>query len=155
MADQMLNILDGIASRLATYTASGQTLEDIKSYLVKYDKNELPPEFGSLPPILLVEGLTQESQIISIPASDSRKIFPVRFQIFVEHADYDEDHKAASLLDLVETVFFQQQLGISNLLVDISSKIYGIAGRSEFAVMMEGGAEMIITYQYTDTRAMP
>jgi hypothetical protein len=155
MADQAINILDAIDTRLTTFTATGQTLEDIKSYYIRYDKNELPPEFGSLPPILLVEALEGEHEVVSIPAIMTRKRIPVRFQVFCEHADYDANHKSATLIDLVEDTFHQQQLGISNLLIDPTSKTYGIPSRPEFAVMMEGGAELILTYTYTDTRAMP
>ena len=155
MADQALNILDAIDTRLTTYTASGQTLEDIRSYLIRYDKNDIPSSFGSKPPILLVEGLEGDSESVSIPAIMTRKTFPVRFQIFVEQANYPDSHMAATLLNLLEDVFHLQQLGISNLLVSPCKKTYSIPVREEFADLMEGGAEMTITYKYTDTRAVP
>lgn len=156
MADYMLTILEGIDARLATYTASGQTLEDIRSYVVNYDRSVLPQTFGSKPPILLVEQASDlDATAVSIPPIMTRKILPVRFQIFVEQANYPTDHVAASLMDLVENVFFQQQLGIANLLVDVASRKNSIPTRSDLSRMMGGGAEMIINYRYTDTRAMP
>lgn len=155
MADQALPILDAIDARLATYTATGQTLASIERYLVRYDKNELPDWFGRATRRLLVESLTIEGEIVSIPAILTRKTFPVRFQVYTEHADYPTNHIAATLIDLVEDVFHQQSLGISNLLVDPTSKTYGIPGRPEFARLTEGGAELILTYRYTDARAIP
>jgi hypothetical protein len=156
MADYQLDIFEAIDARMTTYMASGQALEDIVTCHVSYDQNDIPPDFGAYPPICLIEQAGEmNSDVISIPAIMSRHAFPVRWQIFTEHANYDVDHKAAELMKLVKIVFSQWQLGISNLLVSAPVMRLGIPGRAEFAQLMNGGAEMTITYEYVDVSALP
>lgn len=155
MAEIDLTLLTNIESRLATYTASGQTLEDIKSYYVKRYETDFPNEFSSIPPVLLVEMFPTEGEIVSIPACMTRKRYPVRFQVLVEHIGDTRDTTAATLINLVEDVFYQQQLGISNLLIDFGGKSKAVEIPPAFGERVTGGASMTLIYGYTDTRAIP
>lgn len=155
MAAQETNILDGIEARLATYTAIGQTLADIRSYWVQRTENDMPPDFGKSFPALRVRMLPIDGEIVSIPACMTRKRCPVEFQIFTSQAGYMRSKNAAQLIDLVEDVFSQQQLSISNLLIHFGSKNYTLPTEIPFAAQLNGGAALTYIYEYTDTRAVP
>jgi hypothetical protein len=155
MASQEIHILDGIESRLTTYTAAGQTLEDIRSYWVQRTEDNMPPDFGKTFPALRVRMLPQSAQIVSIPACMSRVQCPVEFQIYTSQAGYHRDKSAIELRDLVHDVFWQQQLGISNLLIHYTGKNNTLPTEIPFAAQLYGGAALIYTYEYTDTRPVP
>lgn len=155
MAEVDITILENISSRLATYTASGQTLEDIKTYYVKFQESPYPDEFSSIPPVLLVEMLPTEGEIVSIPACMTRKRYPVRFSVMVENIGDTRDKTAAQLINLVEDVFHQQQLGISNLLIHFGGKSKTVEIPPAFGEQITGGATLTYIYEYTDTRAVP
>ena len=155
MADQAINILDGIKTRLDTFTASGQTLEDILSYWVQYTEGDLPPDFGKAFPALRVRMLPVDGEIVSIPALMTRKRCPVEFQVYTSQAGYMRSKTAAELIDLVENVFYQHQLGISNLLIHFDGKNYTMPEEIPFAAELHGAAALLYTYEFTDTRSLP
>ena len=155
MADQITNILDGIETRLATYTASGQTLEDIRSYWVQRTEDDMPPDFGKSFPALRVRMLPVDGEIVSIPAIMTRKRCPVEFQVYTSQAGYMRSKTAAELIDLIEDVFYQQQLGISNILIHFTGKNSTLPIEIPFAAQLHGAAALIYTYEFTDVRAIP
>jgi hypothetical protein len=155
MADVGIDILDAISSRLATYTAAGQTLEDIRQYYVKYSEYDMPPDFGNAFPLLMVDMLPQSYEIVSIPACMTRKEYPVRYKVYTEQAGLYTDKTAAQLIDLVEDVFAQVTFGISTLLCHHTGKDYSLPAEIEFAARLNGAAALYYTYVYTDTRAIP
>lgn len=155
MSDQGVPILEGIDTRLATVTGAGQTLEDIATYYVDFSNNEKPPDFGTAFPALLVDMLPMSGETVSIPPIMTRKTYPVRFRLYTEQAGYTRDKTGAQLIDLVEDAFFQQRFSISNLLVDFTTKNYTIPAEIPFAAQLNGGGTLILTYRYTDTRAIP
>ncbi|MCP4568508.1 MAG: hypothetical protein GY841_13100 [FCB group bacterium] len=155
MAAQETNILNGIETRLAAYTVSGQTLEDIRSYWVQRTENDMPPDFGKSFPALRVRMLPVDGEIVSIPACMTRKRCPVEYQVYTSQAGYMRDKTASELIDLVEDVFYQQQLGISNLLIHFTGKNYTLPSEIPFAAQLHGGAALNYTYEYTDVRATP
>lgn len=155
MADQVSNILDAIESRLETYTATGQTLEDILSYWVQRTENDMPPDFGKAFPALRVRMLPGDGEIVSIPACMTRKRRPVEFQIYTSQAGYMRSKTAIELRDLAWGVFWQQQLGISNLLIHYGGENETLPTEIPFAAQLNGGAAFINIYEYTDTRDVP
>jgi hypothetical protein len=155
MSDKTREILAGINTRLATYTASGQALEDIKSYFVKYTETELPPESLSQPPVLMVDPLPYTPELSSIPPCAYRKALPVRFQLFTENAGDTTRTSAAVILDAIEDTFFQQKLGISNIIVDVTEKNYTAPSSPPFEWPVHGGGSLTITYTYDDIRELP
>ncbi len=151
MADQARAILAGIEALLVTKTAAGQDLEDIVQYDVLYTESVSMPEYAYSGPVLKVDMLPVSITTVSIPPCMMRKVYPVRFQVFVETAGDTSNTDAAILLDAVEDVFFQQLFSISNLMSDVTNKDYAVPSESP----VNGGASMTITYTDTDIRAIP
>ncbi len=154
MAEIDIDLLEAVDARLATETASGQTLEDIKQYFVKFTESDIPPEFGSQDPILMVDMLTMEAEVISIPPCMTEKTYPIRFRVFKEQAGDTTKKTAAELIDLVEDVFYQQSFGLSEW-VDTTSKDYTQPAAPPFETPYNSGATLVITHTHTDVRAVP
>ena len=154
MADIGRPLLAAIESLLATKMASGESLEGIKSRYVKYTESDLPQEFGSVPPVLMVDMLPMSAQNVSIPACMTRKVYPVRFQIFTENAGDTTNSQAAMLIDAIEDVFYQQRFSLASI-VNLISKDYTIPATAPFQAPYSGGASLVFAYEYTDTRAIP
>lgn len=155
MADKARTILSAINVILTAETVSGESLEDIGSFFVKYTESDLPSEYGSVPPVLVVDMLPMLGENASIPACMTRKTYPVKFDIYTENAGDTTNTQAAVLLDALEDIFYQNQLSIPTLLVDIVGRNYTIPGVPPFQSPVNGGASMTINYRYTDTRAIP
>ncbi len=115
----------------------------------------MPPDFGTCLPGLRVRMLPLDGEIVSIPACMTRKQCPVEFQIYTSQAGYMRSKTAAEIIDLVESVFYQQQLGISNLLINFGGKNYTLPTEIPFAAQLYGGAALTYIYGYTDVRAVP
>jgi len=154
MDDQVINLLEAIDARLATETATGQTLEDIDQYFVKYTKSDVPPEIGSQNTILMVDVLTVPGKVISIPACMTEKQAPIRFTIFTEEAGDTTQKTAAELIDLVEDIFFPQSFNITQW-VDMTQKDYSQPESPPFEAPHNSGASIILTHTYTDVREIP
>lgn len=155
MAAQEANILDAIETRLAIYTATGQTLEDLRSTWVQRTQGDMPPDFGKAFPASRIRMLPQDGEIVSIPACMTRIRCPVEFQIYTSKGAYHKDATAIELRDLMYTVFWQQQLGISNLLIHFGGKNNDLPTEIPFAAQLKGGAAFVLIYEYTDIRAVP
>ncbi len=154
MSDQLLTILAAIDARLTTYTATGQDLEAIKSFFVKHTASDVPPEFISQPPVLMVDPLPVAPVLNSIPPCSYLKPTPIRFQLYTENAGDTTNTQAATILDAIEDVFFQQKFGISTMLVDVTDKNYDIPTSAPFQSPVNGGAALTITYTYEDIRTL-
>lgn len=154
MSDKLIDILSGINTRLTTYTAAGQDLEDIKSFFVKHTSSDVPPEFMSQPPVLMVDPLPVSPQLNSIPPCSYVKPTPIKFQLFTENAGDTTNSQAITIIDLIEDVFFQQKLGLSNISVDVVEKNYDIPAVAPFQSPVNGGASLTILYTYEDIRTL-
>jgi len=154
MADQLLAILAGIESRLTTYTASGQALDAIKTVFVKHTASSTLPDFGVVVPVLMVDPLPVALQLNSIPPCAYLKTTPIRFQLFTENTGDTTRSSAATILDALETVFFQQDFGISNMIVNVTEKNYDMPAAAPFQAPVNGGASLTITYEYEDIRTL-
>jgi hypothetical protein len=154
MADIAIDLLEAVDSRLATETASGQTLEDIAQYFVKYTESDVPPEFGNQDPILMVDMLPVVSEVLTICGRMIRKEYPIRFQIFKEEAGDTTSKTSAELIDLVEDIFNMQSFNISKW-VEAPQKNYTQPAASPFEAPYNSGASMVITHVHTDIRDIP
>jgi len=154
MSDKLLDILSGINTRLTTYTATGQDLEAIKSFFVKHTASDVPPEYISQPPVLMVDPLPVSPQLNSIPPCSYIKPTAIRFQLFTENAGDTTNSQAITIIDALENVFFQQSFGLSNMLIDVTEKNYNIPASAPFQAPVNGGAALTITYTYEDIRTL-
>ena len=154
MADQALNILHAIHDRLLDHTADGFVLEQIRQFYVRRtDEEDFPTEFAF--PFLYVYADAGSGEEASIPACMTRKQLPVTFQVFTGQGSGQHDLSAARLIDLIEDTFFQQQLGISNLLIHYAGKNYDTPIDVPFSEWVQAAAGLTYIYEYTDARSMP
>lgn len=151
MIHQDIAILDGIEARLETYVKDGMELAGIAQYVVMRTEYDMPPDFGTAFPALRVRMLPQSGQVVSIPPCMLRVQCPVEFQVYTEQAGRTEDVTASELINLIHEVFWQCNLGISNLLIDFTSKDYSLPTEIPFAERLNGGATLIYTYEYIET----
>lgn len=155
MALQERTILAAIDSRLTALRASGQSLYGIKSHYVKYTNSDDQPDMGSKVPALIVEVLSTTGDVVSIPACMTRMTTQVRFALLTEVAGKRQDTTAAVLLDAVFDAFWQQQLGVSNMIVNLIQKDYTLPDLPLVAPENDGGGVLVLEYIYTDVRAVP
>jgi hypothetical protein len=151
MADQALNILDRIEETLTTETADGGRLEDIETFFVIRTAADTPPDFGGRTPVLIVSPLTIVAENLSVPPFMLQKTFPVQFSLLTENTGNTEDTTAASLIDAVFGVFFQDSLSVADWW-DFVSIDYSQVTLPGFAGAWNGQAEFICQYTYVDVR---
>lgn len=154
MADIMIELMEAVDARLATETAAGQTLEDIKQYFVKFVESELPPEFGSQDTILMVDMLPVEGETLTLCGRMVGKRYPIQFKIFKEEAGSTTKKTSAELIDLVENIFSMQSFNISQW-VEAPQKDYTQPASPPFEAPYNSGASLLITHRHTDVRALP
>ena len=153
--DKDIAILDGIEDVLSEQTQDGQKLESIAQSYVMRTEYDMPPDFGTAFPALRVRMLPMTGEIASIPPCMVRMQCPVEFQVYTEQAGRYVDKTASEIINLIHDVFWQHQLGISNLLIHFTSKDYSLPTEVPFAERLNGGATLVYTYEYTDTRDIP
>lgn len=153
--DADIAILDAIDAMFSEQTQDGQKLESIAQYYVMRTEYEMPPDFGTSFPAVRIRMLPLTGEIVSIPACMTRMQCPVEFQVYTEQAGRYVDKTASELINLIHEVFWQHQLGISNLLIHFTSKDYSLPTEIPFAERLNGGATLVYTYEYTDTRSIP
>jgi hypothetical protein len=154
MADIAVDLLEAINTKLKTKTASGQTLEDIQQYFVKFTESDVPPEYGNQNPILMVDLLPATGEIITVCGRMTEKKYPLRFTIFTEESGDTTQKTAAELIDLIEDVFALQTLNVSEW-VEAAQKNYTQPAAPPFEAPYNSGASMIITHVHTDVRTIP
>ena len=154
MSDIDIDLLDAIGELLATETATGGSLAEIRTYFIKYSDFDTPPEWGVRPPMLLVDMLDISAESVSIPPCMMRKQYTVRFRVFTENARKRGGPRAAYLVNLIEDVFFQQMFGLAQQ-VDVTSKDKTVLTDSTFQTPVSGGATLILTYTNNETRSIP
>jgi len=129
------------------------TLEGIRSYFVLYTAADVPSDYGTKTPVLVVQIGTVIGKPISIPACMTLKEYPINFSVFTENNGKMTDKKAAQLIDLVETVFYQDTFSLSQK-VDFTSKDYTQSSIPPFSGDWNGAAELILTHKDTDVRGI-
>lgn len=153
MSDIAVDLLTAIKSQLDTQTAAGMPLEDISSYFVIYTNAPVPPDYGTITPLLLVKMGTVTSEPISLLGCMNRKEYPVNFSVFTENNGDTEDKTAAELLDLVEDTFYGDTFSLSQF-VSVTSKDYTQSSISPTFGDWNGAAEMFMTHIDTDMRGV-
>ena len=151
MSDQRSNILTAIDNALDGWRASGQVLEEIHSHCTLFTAADAPPDYGLMSPLLIVSAPSVESTPHTLCASFMQKILPVTFSLFTENQGDTRRRTASSLIDLVETAFYNQTFGYSKH-VDVTSKDYTQTSISGFSDTWAGAAELTITHMYLDVR---
>jgi len=151
MADKLLNMLTAIETILTAETASGEALDDIRSFFVLRTAADTPPEYGSQTPVLIVRCRGVSADIVSIPACMAAKTAVIVFSLYTETGGNTTDATAATILDALEDVFNQDNLGYAYF-VQAPQKTYLQTSFPPFSGEWNGAGEMSISYQYTDVR---
>jgi len=150
-----IDLLDAIDQRMAEQTLDGFALEAIAQYYVMRTEYDMPPDFGTAFPACRVRMLPITGDVVSIPACMTRYQCPVEWQVYTAQAGRYRQKTAAELINLIHEVFWQNHLGQSNLLIHFTSKDFSLPTDIEFAERLNGGASLVYTYEYTDTRSLP
>jgi len=152
MADIGRELLAAIEAILITETASGESLEAIKSFFVLYSSSESPPEYATVPPVLKVDMLPIIGKTITCIPHMIEKEYPIRFSFWNENQGETRDQTAAIILDAVEDIFINNRMGVSQT-VDAPQKDYSIPSSPPFEAPVNGGWTMTITHRDVDVRA--
>jgi len=153
MSDIAVRLLEAIDAKLTTETASGEALEDIGSFFVMFTASDMPPDYGTILPLLLVRMGQVTSETISNCGRYMLKQYPVTFSVFTEDSGDKEDQTAANILDLLETAFFGQKFSLSQW-CDVTSKNYQQASIKPLSGQWTGSSELVITHVNTDVRSL-
>jgi hypothetical protein len=153
MADIARQLLDAIATTLATETATGGDLEDVGSFFVLYTASATPPNYGTVLPCVVVRMDTVTSEPIDVQGCMHRKVYPIRFGIFTEDNGDNEDTASAEILDALEDVFFNKTFGLSQL-VEVVSKDYTQTSLQPFSGDWNGSGELVMAHVDTDMRSI-
>lgn len=153
MSDIYLPLCDAIETQLAASVLTGEPLEDVRAYFVNRTGSELPPEYGARAPLIVVNVGPIASETVSIPGCMMRKEYPVSFKVYTQNAGDTRRETAATILDTIEDVFFNETFGLSEY-VSTTSKDYAQALQEPFAGNWNGSAELIMTHLHTDVRAL-
>jgi len=153
MSDIAIDLLEAIDARITTERESGGELEDIKSHFVLFTEADVPPEFGSQTPVLLVILQPVTGTVISIPGCMIEKEYPISFSVFTQNAGDTTSKTASELIDLVEDVFIGQTFSLSEW-VDYTSKSYSQPANEPFAGDWNGFGELILTHRHVDIRGV-
>lgn len=153
MADKLLGILTEIEAILTAETASGQALDDIRSFFVLRTAADVPPEYGSQTPVLIVRCQGVTGEVVSIPACVTTKAASIVFSLYTDNGGNTTDPTAAGILDALEDVFNQDDLGYAYF-VGALQKTYQQTSFPPFSGNWLGAGEMTIIYQYTDIRSV-
>jgi hypothetical protein len=144
------SLLDAIQLRLKEKTLRGESLDVIGSFFVLRTANTIPPDFGTLTPLVLVRLGAVTAEQTSIPPCMVNKIYPVIFSVFTEDNGDNEDDSAAEILDLIESEFYGETFDLSQW-VDVISKDYTQATFPPFG-QWNGSGEIIFNHYDTDMR---
>jgi len=153
MSDIAVSLLEAIDAKLTTETATSGTLEDVNSFFVMFTASDLPPDYGTVLPLIIVRMGQVTSETVSNCGRYMLKQYPVRFSVFTEDSGDKEDKSAADILDLIETAFFAQRFSLSQW-VDVTSKDYSQASIAPQSGEWSGSCEMIMTHVNTDVRSV-
>lgn len=153
MAARERDILQAIDDIFAAETATGGRLDIIQQYHVDHTKDEFPTEVAF--PFVYIFLEDAGGGEVSIPPCMTRKAQNAHFQAYTVKESDVHTTSVAELLDRIENVFFQQNLGISDLLVRYQGKNYTIPTELPVQEWLLAGGELIYQYEYTDIRDIP
>lgn len=153
MPDIYLDLMDAIETQLAASTVTGQPLASVRAYFVNRTGVEVPPEFGAQTPLIVVNGGLVTSEPLTLSGCMMRKEYPISFSVYTENAGDTRKTLAATILDVIEGVFFNQNFSLSDW-VDVTSKDYTQSSQAPFSGNWSGSAEIIFTHVHADTRAI-
>ena len=154
MSDIGIQLLEAIDGTLGFETGTGERLEDVSSYFVIYTSAGIPPNLGTMTPVVVVQMGTVSAESISIPPCMTHKEYPITFAVFTENNGDTEDQTAAGILDTIEDIFFQETFDLSQW-CDVLSKDYAQSSIPPFSGDWNGAAEIVFNYKHTDIRSLP
>lgn len=151
MADIAQDLLTAIETRLKAKIQTGESLEDVGSFFVMRTANAIPPDAGTLTPLIRVQLGTTIAEQTSIPPCMIHKIYPVIFAVFTEDNGDNEDSTAMGILDAIEDEFYGETFNLSQW-VDVRSKDYTQTSLPPFSGDWNGSGEIIFNHYDTDMR---